>query len=99
MTLDNARFQSAEHAGLKPEQIPNLKLKWAFGFAPNSVASQPTVVGGRVFIGTMRGQVYSLDAKTGCVYWAKKIRAGMRSTVTIARSPQDQPAKVCRLFW
>ena len=98
VTLDNARFQSAENAGLKPEQIPNLKLKWAFGFAPNTIASQPTVVGGRVFIGTMRGQVYSLDAKTGCVYWAKKIRAGMRSTVTIAQLPKSNPPKYVAYF-
>ena len=98
VTLDNARFQPAEHAGLKPEQIPNLKLKWAFGFAPNSVASQPTVVGGRIFMGTMRGQIYSLDAKTGCVYWATKIRAGMRSTITIAPLPNTNPPKYVAYF-
>src|SRR5579862_9155802 len=28
----NTRFQSAEGAGLTIAQIPNLKLKWAFGF-------------------------------------------------------------------
>jgi polyvinyl alcohol dehydrogenase (cytochrome) len=98
VTLDNARFQSAENAGLKPDDIPNLKLKWAFGFAPNTIASQPTVVGGRIFIGTMRGQVYSLDAKTGCVYWAKKIRAGMRSTVTVAQLPKSNPPKYIAYF-
>jgi polyvinyl alcohol dehydrogenase (cytochrome) len=98
VTLDNARFQPAEHAGLKPEQIPNLKLKWAFGFAPNSVASQPTVVGGRIFIGTMRGQIYSLDAATGCVYWATKIRAGMRSAISIARLPNTNPPKYAAYF-
>lgn len=98
VTLDNARFQPAEHAGLKAEQVPNLKLKWAFGFAPNSVASQPTVVGGRIFIGTMRGQIYSLDAKTGCVYWATKIRAGMRSAISIARLPNTNPPKYAAYF-
>lgn len=98
VTLDNARFQPAEHAGLKAEQIPNLKLKWAFGFAPNSVASQPTVVGGRIFIGTMRGQIYSLNATTGCVYWAKKIRSGMRSTISIARIPNTNPPKFAAYF-
>jgi len=98
VTLDNARFQSAEQAGLKAEQIPNLKLKWAFGFAPNSVASQPTVVGGRIFIGTMRGQIYSLDAKTGCVYWATKIRAGMRSAISIAQLPKTNPPRYVAYF-
>ncbi|MGE0824411.1 MAG: PQQ-binding-like beta-propeller repeat protein [Candidatus Binatia bacterium] len=98
VTLDNARFQSTAQAGLKPEQIPNLKLKWAFGFEPNSVASQPTVVGGRIFIGTMRGQIYSLDAKTGCVYWANKIRSGMRSAITIARRPNTNPPQYAVYF-
>ena len=98
VTLDNARFQPFEHARLKAEEVPNLKLKWAFGFAPNSVASQPTVVGGRIFIGTMRGQIYSLDAKTGCVYWAKKIRAGMRSTISIAQLPKTNPPKYVAYF-
>src|SRR5262245_61998135 len=40
-SLANARFQPAEQAGLRAEQVPNLKLKWAFGFPPSTVASQP----------------------------------------------------------
>ena len=32
--------------------------------------SQPAVAFGRVFVGGDNGVVYSLDAKTGCVYWA-----------------------------
>jgi polyvinyl alcohol dehydrogenase (cytochrome) len=97
-SLANARFQSVEYAGLSAEQVPNLKLKWAFGFLPNSVASQPTVVGGRIFIGTMRGQVYSLDAATGCVYWAVKIPSGMRSAISIARLPKTNPPKYAAYF-
>lgn len=97
-SLANMRFQSAEQAGLRAEQVPNLKLKWAFGFPPNTVASQPTVVGGRVFVGTMRGQVYSLDAATGCVYWATKISTGMRSAISIARLPNTNPPKYAAYF-
>ena len=32
--------------------------------------SQPSVAFGRVFVGSDNGVVYSLDARTGCVYWA-----------------------------
>ena len=32
--------------------------------------AQPTVVSGRVFMATDNGYIYSLDAKTGCVYWS-----------------------------
>ena len=46
-------------------------MKWAFGF-PKGVTnnSQPTVVSGRVFASGDNGYTYSLDAKTGCVYWS-----------------------------
>lgn len=67
----NTRFQSAKAAGLTAAEVPRLKLKWAFGF-PAGVSSngQPTVVSGRVFVGSDNGFFYSLDAKTGCVYWS-----------------------------
>jgi polyvinyl alcohol dehydrogenase (cytochrome) len=66
----NARFQTEAAAGLKAADVPKLKLKWAFGLpgASNSY-STPTVAFGRVFVGADDGTVYSLDAKTGCVYW------------------------------
>src|SRR5581483_2041893 len=38
--LANTRVQSAQHAGLTAEQVPNLKVKWAFGYPPGTVASQ-----------------------------------------------------------
>jgi polyvinyl alcohol dehydrogenase (cytochrome) len=64
------RFQPAEMAGLAANDVPRLKLKWAFGF-PGAVRAiaQPTVVGGRVFVGSQGGKVYSLDAQSGCTYW------------------------------
>jgi polyvinyl alcohol dehydrogenase (cytochrome) len=45
-------------AQLAGEDVPRLKLKWAFGF-PGAVRAiaQPTVVGGRVFIGSQGGKV------------------------------------------
>ena len=75
----NSRFQPAEAAGLTAEQVSKLKVKWAFGMPMDYQTSQATVVGGRVFIGSMGGHVYSIDAKTGCLYWAKKPKAGVRS--------------------
>ena len=78
------RFQPSDMARLAASDAPRLKLKWAFGF-PSATRSitQPTVVGGRVFVGSLNGNVYSLDAKSGCSYW--QFRAGMpvRSAVVI----------------
>src|SRR5260221_3925299 len=78
----NTRFQ--EHSGLAADQVPKLKLKWAFGFPGTSVAyAQPAVVGGRVFVGSGSGQIYSLDAATGCTYWSFEPEMGVRSAISI----------------
>lgn len=80
----NARFQSAKEAGLTAAQVPNLKLKWAFGFpGAEEVYGQPTVAGGRVFLGVDTGAVYSLDAESGCVYWSYQADAGVRTAISI----------------
>jgi len=80
----NARFQSAKAAGISAAQVPNLRLKWAFGL-PNaaSMYSQPTIAGGRVFVGADTGYVYSLDAKSGCLAWGFQAAAGVRNAVSI----------------
>ena len=61
-------------------------MKWAFGF-PGAVTAfgQPTVVGGRVFVGSQNGHVYSLDADSGCYYWDFAASAGVRTAITVAR--------------
>ena len=84
VTATNARFQDAAAAGLDAKRVPKLTLKWAFAYPSDIIAySQPTVVGGRVFVGSSGRQVYSLDAATGCVRWAFAADAGVRSAVTI----------------
>src|SRR5437773_2417509 len=71
--LHNSRFRPADVAGLGASDLPRLKLKWAFGF-PNDLHafSQPSLIGGRVFVGSESGTVYSLDAATGCTRWSFK---------------------------
>ena len=81
----NSRFQSAKAARLRAGQVPRLKLKWAFGYPTGlSAYSQPTVVSGRIFIGTDIGYVYSIDASSGCVYWSYPARGNVRGAVTVA---------------
>lgn len=80
----NARFQPAKAAGLTANQVPQLKLKWAFGFpGVDQTNGQPTVAGGRVFIGVDTGAIYSLDAATGCVYWSFQADASVRTAISI----------------
>jgi polyvinyl alcohol dehydrogenase (cytochrome) len=82
---DNSRYQAKP--GLSVADVPRLKVKWAFGFPGDSRAyAQPAVVGGRVFVGSAGGNVYSLDASTGCTYWSFKADGAVRTAITLARS-------------
>jgi polyvinyl alcohol dehydrogenase (cytochrome) len=69
---------------LTAEDVPNLKLKWAFGFPGGSQAyGNPVIVAGRVYVGSDTGMLYSLDAETGCTYWSFQADAGIRSAPTV----------------
>jgi polyvinyl alcohol dehydrogenase (cytochrome) len=82
--LGNSRFQP--NPGIAAADVPRLKVKWVFGFPGDaSVQSQPTVVGGRVFIGSVSGKVYSLDAATGCTYWTYNAGGSIRNAPTIEK--------------
>jgi polyvinyl alcohol dehydrogenase (cytochrome) len=83
--LANTRFQSEENAGLNADQVPKLKLKWAFAFPSTFIANgQPVIVGGRIFVPSANRKIYSLDSKSGCQYWAFEAEAGVRTAITIA---------------
>jgi polyvinyl alcohol dehydrogenase (cytochrome) len=85
--LANTRFQSATDAGLRPEDVPRLTLKWAFAFTDTStLRSQPAVYGGRVFAGGQDGTVYALDAATGCVHWATAVQSQVRSGISVGEA-------------
>ncbi len=83
-SVTNSRFQDAAAAGLTRTDVGKLKLKWAFNLGDVTVArSQPAFAGGRVFIGTANGVVYSLDADSGCTRWGFRAAGAIRSGVTI----------------
>jgi polyvinyl alcohol dehydrogenase (cytochrome) len=86
---DNSHYQPKP--GLSAADVPKLKLKWAFGFPKDTAAfSQPAVVGGRLFIGSASGTVYSLDAATGCIYWTYAAGAGVRTAISIGKLPNGK---------
>jgi polyvinyl alcohol dehydrogenase (cytochrome) len=85
--LAQHRFQPAASAQLSAGDVPRLKLKWAFGFpGVNRAFAQPTVVGGRLFVGSATGLVYSLSADTGCQHWTFKADAPVRTAITIGQT-------------
>jgi polyvinyl alcohol dehydrogenase (cytochrome) len=82
----NTRFQDARGAALRENDVPRLRLKWAFAFPGDLQSySQATLAGGRVFVGSWGGKVYALDAATGCVHWFYQAAKGVRGAVSLGR--------------
>jgi polyvinyl alcohol dehydrogenase (cytochrome) len=97
--LGNPRFQTPEAAGLTAADVPRLRVKWAFGFPGDIRAfSPPTIVGGRLFLGSLGGIVYSLDAATGCVHWFQDVGAWVRSAMTVAEIEHEGRARDAVFF-
>jgi polyvinyl alcohol dehydrogenase (cytochrome) len=82
---DNSRYQPKP--GMTAADVPNLKLKWAFGFPGGTQAyGNPSIVAGRVFVGSDNGTVYALDAESGCIHWTFKADGGVRSAPVVGRA-------------
>jgi polyvinyl alcohol dehydrogenase (cytochrome) len=84
---ENTRFQDSAAAGITAADVPRLKLKWAFGLGDGIAArSQPSVAGGRLFVGDEVGSVHSLNAASGCIHWSFEADGPVRTTIVIGKS-------------
>jgi polyvinyl alcohol dehydrogenase (cytochrome) len=82
-SADNRRFQPSP--GFSAEEIPGLRLKWAFGFEGEAAAAvQPTIVGDRVFVPSGSGRIYALGLEDGCLEWTIVADAGVRTALVFA---------------
>ncbi len=91
----NWRFQP--DPGLSASDVPRLNVKWAFGYVGGKYG-QPTVVGRRLFLTSMSGAVYSLDVKTGCMFWRFNESAPSRTTVSVGPAPGVAPSGYAAYF-
>jgi polyvinyl alcohol dehydrogenase (cytochrome) len=83
--LANTRYQPKP--GFTADSVPKLKLKWAFGFADETVRSSPaTIAGDRVFVGSANGTVYSLDASSGCIHWTYDAGDTVRTAISVGKA-------------
>src|SRR5690606_38229653 len=62
------------------------------------VNMQPTIAGERVFVGSFRGYVYSLDAATGCIHWYHDAGASVRSGMSLAEIEHEGEPRTAVLF-
>lgn len=96
-SIENTHFQPGAQAGLSAAQVPRLHLKWAFGFPDTTSAwSQPTIAGGRLYVGGQNGTVYSLDAASGCIAWTFVAQGGVRASISIGRRDGSPSAGLSR---
>jgi polyvinyl alcohol dehydrogenase (cytochrome) len=65
--------------------VPQLKLKWAFGFAGDVAAfSAPTVIDDQIFIGSAGGLVHAMRAQNGCLQWVFQANGPVRAAIVVA---------------
>jgi polyvinyl alcohol dehydrogenase (cytochrome) len=83
--LENTRYQLDPQLTLK--DVPRLKPKWVFAYPGAGAMGPPSVIGGRVYVGTDTGNVLSLDLSSGCTYWATQGDLYVKSAVTVAEDP------------
>jgi polyvinyl alcohol dehydrogenase (cytochrome) len=79
--LANSRFQP--HSGLTAQEVRQLKVKWVFAYPGQMTWGQPTVVNGKVFVSSTTGQVFALDARSGCTLWSIEVGAPVRSAIFV----------------
>ncbi len=91
----NTRYQP--EPALRATDVRKLRLKWAYALAPAASYSQPTVIGGRVFVTTSSGWVYSLAARSGCTHWALNMAVPIDTPVVFGAI--GKPVLVKRRWW
>ncbi len=79
----NHRYQA--NPGLKAEDLPRLKVKWAMTYI-GARYGHPVVMGGRLYVASSTGRVYALDPATGCMHWKYEAGVGVRTMLVIGRS-------------
>lgn len=95
----NQRFQAAAGAGLTRDEVGALTLQWAFAFPGETIAeAQPTVVAGRLYVGSRSGTVYALDARSACVHWTFQATGPVKNSVLLEEFPHGKATRQLAFF-
>lgn len=92
--LEGTRYQPTP--GFIAADVPRLKLKWAFAYPGGVASTAPIVANGRLYIGSMTGQVFALDTATGCTFWSINVGAPVKAALSVgpSGSTPDSPTLV-----
>ena len=94
--FDNSRFQ--QKPGIKAEDVPRLKVKWAWAHPGPMATGQPTIIGDRLYVTTEVGQIFCLNGQTGCTYWSMNAGAAVRAAMSVGPLPAGSQAKFALYF-
>jgi polyvinyl alcohol dehydrogenase (cytochrome) len=94
--FDNSRFQ--QKPGIKAEDVARLKVKWAWAHPGPMATGQPTIIGDRLYVTTEVGQIFCLNAQTGCTYWSMNAGAAVRAAMSVGPLPAGSQAKFALYF-
>lgn len=89
--LANSRYQP--EPALRAKDVSKLALHWAYALDASASFGQPIVVGGRVFLASSSGRIYSLDAHTGCSYWTFMASAAVDPAMIVGALGQPKLVK------
>jgi len=81
--ITNTRFQSGDAAGMTARDVPRLKLNGVRATGREFGGNATCRAGGRIYVGGAEGDLFVLDAKSGCIYWHIEVEAGIRSAITL----------------
>ena len=78
-------------AQMTAEQVPGLKLIWAFGFDGGTVTrSKPAVIDNSIVFGSQFGEIYSLNMDTGCVQWMFQGDSNVRGGIAVSQNEEGE---------
>ena len=83
-------FTPSSQTSITPENVRQLKLKWAFGQEDAVVVrSKPALVGDWLIFGTQFGEVYALNKNTGKIGWKFTASNAIRGGIQIIKKEND----------
>ncbi len=94
--VENTRFQPSP--GFTAEDVPKLKVKWAFGYPGMFTYGQPTIIGDRLYVTSGNGTIFALNAQTGCTYWTLETGTSARTAISVGPAPANSGAKYLAYF-
>ena len=91
--LEGTGFRTTEQAGITPQNVNTLQLKWSFAFPDeNDVRSKPAIVGDWLITGSQSGEVYALNRQTGKIGWHVAAANGIRSGIVVNKEGDNVTA-------